>query len=93
MAFTRSPLQGLPKTVGSDHGQGRGGQAHAPGEQLVDAGFRDLGEAAVLGAHAAAVSRCYLDFKHLTQEIVRRTDESDWDEVSEYLSGRGSGND
>ena len=23
----------------------------------------------------------------------RRTDESDWDEVSEYLSGRGSGND
>jgi cellulose biosynthesis protein BcsQ len=30
-----------------------------------------------IGAHAAAVSRCYLDFEHLTQEIIRRTDESD----------------
>lgn len=26
-----------------------------------------------IGAHAAAVSKCYMDFKHLTQEIIRRT--------------------
>jgi cellulose biosynthesis protein BcsQ len=26
-----------------------------------------------IGAHAAAVSKCYLDFKHLTDEILRRT--------------------
>ncbi|MBP7053897.1 MAG: AAA family ATPase [Phycisphaerae bacterium] len=27
-----------------------------------------------IGAHAAAVSKCYMDFKHLTEEIIRRTD-------------------
>lgn len=26
-----------------------------------------------IGAHAAAVSKCYIDFKQLTQEIIRRT--------------------
>ncbi|OHB63569.1 MAG: chromosome partitioning protein [Planctomycetes bacterium RBG_13_62_9] len=26
-----------------------------------------------IGAHAAAVSKCYMDFKHLTEEIIRRT--------------------
>jgi hypothetical protein len=26
-----------------------------------------------IGSHALAVSRCYLDFKHLTEEIIRRT--------------------
>jgi cellulose biosynthesis protein BcsQ len=26
-----------------------------------------------IGAHATAVSKCYLDFQHLTQEILRRT--------------------
>lgn len=29
-----------------------------------------------IGAHAAAVSKCYTDFKHLTQEIIRRTNDS-----------------
>jgi len=28
-----------------------------------------------IGAHAAAVSKCYMDFKHLTQEIIRRTND------------------
>lgn len=26
-----------------------------------------------IGAHAAAVSKCYMDFRHLTEEIIRRT--------------------
>lgn len=30
-----------------------------------------------IGAHAVAVSKCYMDFKHLTQEIIRRTCTSD----------------
>jgi hypothetical protein len=30
-----------------------------------------------IGAHAAAVSRCYIDFQHLTQEITRRTGDGD----------------
>jgi len=29
-----------------------------------------------IGAHAAAVSKCYMDFKHLTEEILRRTGET-----------------
>jgi len=29
-----------------------------------------------IGAHATAVSKCYMDFKNLTQEIVRRTNDS-----------------
>ena len=30
-----------------------------------------------IGAHAAAVSKCYMDFKHLTEEIVRRTSDNE----------------
>jgi cellulose biosynthesis protein BcsQ len=30
-----------------------------------------------IGAHAAAVSKCYMDFKHLTEEIIRRTNGGD----------------
>jgi hypothetical protein len=30
-----------------------------------------------IGAHAAAVSKCYMDFKHLTQEIIRRTNDGE----------------
>lgn len=30
-----------------------------------------------IGAHATAVSKCYMDFKHLTQEIIRRTDDAE----------------
>jgi chromosome partitioning protein len=29
-----------------------------------------------IGAHATAVSKCYMDFKHLTEEIIRRTSDS-----------------
>jgi chromosome partitioning protein len=30
-----------------------------------------------IGAHAAAVTKCYMDFRHLTEEIIRRTDSGD----------------
>ena len=30
-----------------------------------------------IGAHAAAVSKCYLDFERLTQEILHRTDDGE----------------
>jgi len=30
-----------------------------------------------IGAHAAAVSKCYMDFKHLTEEIIRRTGDAE----------------
>lgn len=30
-----------------------------------------------IGAHAVAVSKCYMDFKSLTQEIIRRTNDSE----------------
>jgi chromosome partitioning protein len=39
--------------------------------------FRLTAADGAIGAHAAAVSRCYPDFEHLTREIIRRTDESD----------------
>lgn len=32
-----------------------------------------------IGAHATAVSKCYMDFKQLTQEIIRRTNDGERD--------------
>jgi len=38
-----------------------------------------------IGAHAAAVSSCYQDFLRLTQEIIRRTNDSDSNEARKIV--------